>query len=991
MPEGIPVSMADIIINSYIVKAMRNTTPLRLGLLSGGAMAFAMSMGAQTRPNIILFLVDDMGWQETSLPFWTEKTPLNERYRTPNMEKLAEAGVKFTDAYACAISSPSRASLMSGMNAARHRVTNWTLEYNTKTDAGSSVIELPDWNYNGIQPATTTNPRDTVNSALVTSLPQVLHDNGYYTIHCGKAHYGSRSTTGADPLTMGYDVNIAGSEAGGPGSYLPPYGNSNYPVPGLDDYAKDNVFLTEALTQEAIKKLTSFLDNNESNQPFYLYMSHYAIHVPYTEDTRFSGNYKNKVDPMLGVQLNTSEINHAALVEGMDKSLGDIREFLESRPGLAENTIIIFMSDNGGQAVSVRQGTQNRDQNYPLRGGKGSSYMGGVREPMIVYWPGVTDQYAGTSNDSRVMIEDFYPTILEMAGVTDYETVQHVDGRSIVDIIKNNTQGRDRVNIWHFPNLWGESQSRDEGYGAYSAIMKGDYHLLYFWETQERRLYNIKEDISEENNLIDELPDVARELSIELADSLRSYGAQRPSFKATGEVAPWPDDPLLVAEPGTVLTPDDRIFQYSDDMQKHYYRIVDNQFSAGGIHRNAYWTQGEHYGYKAIQASTTLNRTERDGLSLQLFYFEKGSDENHFRIKTLDGQNVDYVDGTTSATWNDGKPDEATETVVDKYLQYGTPTAGEFVIRKSAEDNYYLIGQGDELMNNRGSDYGVDASMKWVVNDYGGSVEEVAANKGSQYKFELYDPNASVGEGEVAEPFEGIFRYSNDSVRYYYNIRDSRPEEFFWTQGEHYDNPTIQISSEELTGDDAEKQLFYFMEGRNSRFFTIYTYDGQPLIFTSGTTVSSWDEAQKPEADRTTVTQRYVQFGDGTPSQFQLVKTSNNSTYGLQVLNTLLNNRGSANGEAANMLWVVNGYSGNSVSDAGSRYRFIPRSSKIVTGIKGVELPVDRPMTRAELAKMGDKVQVYDLRGIRVRDIRNADRGLYIIRTATDAYKVALN
>lgn len=357
------------------------------------------------------------------------------------MEKLAEAGVKFTDAYACAISSPSRASLMSGMNAARHRVTNWTLEYNTKTDAGSSVIELPDWNYNGIQPATTTNPRDTVNSALVTSLPQVLHDNGYYTIHCGKAHYGSRSTTGADPLTMGYDVNIAGSEAGGPGSYLPPYGNSNYPVPGLDDYAKDNVFLTEALTQEAIKKLTNFLDNNESNQPFYLYMSHYAIHVPYTEDTRFSGNYKNKVDPMLGVQLNTSEINHAALVEGMDKSLGDIREFLESRPGLAENTIIIFMSDNGGQAVSVRQGTQNRDQNYPLRGGKGSSYMGGVREPMIVYWPGVTDQYAGTSNDSRVMIEDFYPTILEMAGVTDYETVQHVDGRSIVDIIKNNTQG----------------------------------------------------------------------------------------------------------------------------------------------------------------------------------------------------------------------------------------------------------------------------------------------------------------------------------------------------------------------------------------------------------------------------------------------------------------------------------------------------------------------------------------------------------------------
>lgn len=153
-----------------------------------------------------------MGWQETSVPFHSEVTPLNNRYQTPNMQKLAEKGVKFMQAYACAISSPSRCSLMSGMNAARHRVTNWTLEYNTNNDATGGSITLPDWNYNGIQPAGTT-----VNNATsITSLPQILHDNGYYTIHCGKAHFGAKNTDGEDPLNFGFDVNIAGGANGGP-------------------------------------------------------------------------------------------------------------------------------------------------------------------------------------------------------------------------------------------------------------------------------------------------------------------------------------------------------------------------------------------------------------------------------------------------------------------------------------------------------------------------------------------------------------------------------------------------------------------------------------------------------------------------------------------------------------------------------------------------------------------------------------------------------
>lgn len=137
------------------------------------------------RPNIVLFMVDDMGWQDTSLPFWVEKTPLNRRYHTPNMERLASEGMMFTQAYACSVSSPSRVSLMSGMNAARHRVTNWTLEKNTSTDRKSPVLDFPAWNVNGICQV------DNIPyTYCITSLPQLLKDAGYHTIHCGKAHWG---------------------------------------------------------------------------------------------------------------------------------------------------------------------------------------------------------------------------------------------------------------------------------------------------------------------------------------------------------------------------------------------------------------------------------------------------------------------------------------------------------------------------------------------------------------------------------------------------------------------------------------------------------------------------------------------------------------------------------------------------------------------------------------------------------------------------------
>ncbi len=481
------------------------------------------------RPNIILFLVDDMGWQDTSVPFHTERTPLNDRYRTPNMERLAERGVKFTQAYACAVSSPSRCSLMSGMNAARHRVTNWTLEWGAPTDERCDSLQLPDWNYNGIQNVAIASEHDLINSTPVTPLPELLRENGYYTIHCGKGHFAAQSTSGEDPLNMGFDVNIGGSASGAPGSYLAAneYHNRRFYVTGLDSYAREGIFLTEALTQEALKTLQKPISEG---QPFYLYMSHYAIHDPYEPDDRFTDNYRDSdgkglEDKLLGERLSDQEVNHAALIEGMDKSLGDILDFLDSQPDVAKNTIILFMSDNGGHSIWPRQNIDYAP-NYPARSGKGSALMGGVRVPMIVDWPGVTQP--GTVSDQHVMIEDYFPTILNIAGVTDFNTVQTIDGISFADVLTNPELRRERPIVWHFPNIWVSNLSVDNGYGAYSALLEGDYHLIHYWNDGSTTLYNIADDISESHDLASEMPELTQDMLTRLFQTLENYQAQIP-------------------------------------------------------------------------------------------------------------------------------------------------------------------------------------------------------------------------------------------------------------------------------------------------------------------------------------------------------------------------------------------------------------------------------------------------------------------------------
>ena len=501
----------------------------KLFLFSASLLSFTNAM-AQDRPNIILFLVDDMGWEDTSVPFWTERTNYNNIYETPNMERLASQGMLFTQAYACSVSSPSRCSLLTGANNARHRVTNWTMLKDTPTDLNSEIVNLPQWNYNGISPVDGTD-----NTFTGTSFVKILHEHDYFTIHCGKAHFGAKDTPGEDPLNWGFDVNIAGHAAGGLATYL---SEKNYghdadgkpyalnAIPGLEKYWQTGIFATEALTLEAIRTLDSW---KGSEKPFYLYMSHYAIHIPIDKDPRFYQKYIDK-------GLTSKEAAYASLIEGMDKSLGDLMDWLEKNDQ-ADNTIVMFLSDNGGLATQPewRDGPLYT-QNSPLDCGKGSLHEGGIRVPMIVKWPGKVRE--ASTSDHYLMIEDFYPTILEMAGITNYSTKNQIDGISFLPMLFE--QGDTSINrplFWNFPNIWG---NEGPGINLNCAVRLGDWKLVYYWATGFKELFNIKEDIGEKKNIATLYPEKVEELSRILGNYLRKVKADRPVFK-DGKPCPWPD------------------------------------------------------------------------------------------------------------------------------------------------------------------------------------------------------------------------------------------------------------------------------------------------------------------------------------------------------------------------------------------------------------------------------------------------------------------
>jgi arylsulfatase A-like enzyme len=485
---------------------------------------------AQQKPNIIVFMVDDMGWMDTSVPFSATKLALNKRYHTPNMERLAKEGMKFTNAYATPVCTPTRISFLTGMNAAHHGVTNWTSPTkNNNTDQPDSVFKPAAWNLNGL----TIKEGDSA-AVYATAFPQLLKDAGYFTIHVGKAHWGPMGTSGSNPYNFGFMVNIAGHAAGHPQSYFGKENYGNLPgkasaqaVPDLEEYFGTDTFLSDALTLEAIKALEDPIKNN---RPFFLNLGHYAVHDPIQGDPRFLQKY-------LDAGLDPREARYATLIEGMDKSLGDLIDYLQKKD-VDKNTVIIFISDNGGLSYVPPRGGELHTHNLPLRAGKGSVYEGGIREPMLVKWPGIVKP--GSVTHQYIIIEDFLPSILEMAGVSSYRTIQKVDGRSFVPLLKNpGLRDNKRALIWHMPNKW---QPQDgPGINYKSAIRQGDWKLIYNMRDGKKELYNLKNDIGESIDLAAKHPQKVKDLSTLLSQSLREWNSPMPGIKSTNKLVPLPD------------------------------------------------------------------------------------------------------------------------------------------------------------------------------------------------------------------------------------------------------------------------------------------------------------------------------------------------------------------------------------------------------------------------------------------------------------------
>ena len=442
-----------------------------------------------TPPNIIVFLVDDMGLMDTSVPFLTDtngnsvKYPLNDYYITPNMEKLAEQGVRFTNFYAHSVCSPSRTSILTGQNSARHGVTNWIKsEANNRTEFGPT-----NWNWKGLTKESVT-------------LPRILKQAGYKTIHVGKAHFGPFNSEGEDPLNLGFDVNIAGSSIGQPGSYLGTEGfghtggNKKRAVPGLEKYHGKDIFLTEALTLEANMAISQA---KEEGKPFFLNMAHYALHAPFYSDSRFEQNYKNS-------GKSEKAQAYATLVEGIDKSLGDILQHVKDL-GLGENTIIFFLGDNGSDApLPIENGYSSSS---PLKGKKGKHWEGGMRVPFIASWAipneNVLSQeklpIARNAIQQQIgSILDIFPTLCQVANVNTPEGFV-IDGFDLQDQL-NGKQNEDRDELFlnHFPH------SHRSSY--FTSLVKSEWKIIYHYQIEDQpryELFNLKKDPFETTNLVD--------------------------------------------------------------------------------------------------------------------------------------------------------------------------------------------------------------------------------------------------------------------------------------------------------------------------------------------------------------------------------------------------------------------------------------------------------------------------------------------------------
>jgi len=427
------------------------------------------------KPNIIFILVDDLGWADVGC-FGSQY------YETPNIDRLATQGMRFTDAYAArAVCSPTRASIMTGRYPARLHLTDWIPG---EGNAPNHLLRVPQW-------------REFLPLEEVT-IAKALKSVGYVSASIGKWHLGGPQYF---PQHQGFDLNVAGSDIGHPASYFWPYKGKTHSVPGLTSGGHEGEYLTDRLTDAA----ESFIEQNK-DRPFFLYFAHYAVHVPLQAKPAVLEKYKQKTPS--GGQTNAV---YAAMIEGIDDSVGRILRKLDAL-GIASNTVVVFMSDNGGLWPRATANT-------PLRAGKGYPYEGGIREPLLIKWPGTTK--ANTTCSTPVSSIDFFPTLLEIAGA---KVSAEVDGVSLVPLLRSSTPLPARALFWHYPHYWSGNLVR-----PYGVVRSGDWKLVEFYEDMRVELFNLKDDLSEMHDLATTNPGKTVELRTMLHEWREAMDAQMPT------------------------------------------------------------------------------------------------------------------------------------------------------------------------------------------------------------------------------------------------------------------------------------------------------------------------------------------------------------------------------------------------------------------------------------------------------------------------------
>lgn len=443
-------------------------------------LALWMSVGAAVgaeRLNVVLMVADDLGGRDLGCYGSTF-------HRTPHLDRLAAEGVRFTQAYAaCPVCSPTRAAILTGKYPARLHLTDWLPG---RGDLPAQKLKRPAIHQQ-------------LPLAEVT-LAERLHAAGYATAHVGKWHLGGE---GFSPLQQGFDVNIAGDHTGTPLSYFAPYIKNGRTMPGLEQ-APTGEYLTDRLTAEAERILESFRD-----RPFFLYFPHYAVHTPMRAPQELVETYP-PATPFAGQQNNPI---YAAMLQALDASVGRVTKKLEDL-GIADRTLVIFTSDNGGLAVTEGPNTP-ATSNAPLREGKGWLYEGGIRVPLIVRGPSIVQP--GRTCDDPVSSYDLLPTICESCGVT---VPQPVDGVSMVSALRQTGPLPERSLYWHYPHY------SNQGGRPGAAIRRGDFKLIEFYETGRRELFNLAQDERENRNLILEEAALAERLAAELSAWRKSVDAQ---------------------------------------------------------------------------------------------------------------------------------------------------------------------------------------------------------------------------------------------------------------------------------------------------------------------------------------------------------------------------------------------------------------------------------------------------------------------------------